>query len=195
MLAQRNNLQFIGDGFRRFILVAYRISPNLQRLFRTGGIVMTTKNEGKKRQEKEFYPKLIKDNIECVPSLEIAVDHLPKEFAGRSLDELLKHTQEWVEKESFKGKAVLWQWFCPASVDFFEFGGPVAAEFVCMIGVPEECLSYVALKLRKQLGKAFKYPADPLTREEIKVSRCLAYLEGGIVWRQLDACTWVTTNA
>lgn len=29
-----------------------------------------------------------------MPSLEIAVDHLPKEFAGRSLDELIRYTQE-----------------------------------------------------------------------------------------------------
>lgn len=79
---------------------------------------MTTENEGKKRQEKEFYPKLIKDNKEGVASLEIAVDNVPAEFVGRSLDELLRLTQEWVEKESFKGTAVLWQWFCPASADF-----------------------------------------------------------------------------
>ena len=91
---------------------------------------MTTGNESNKRQEKEFYPTLDKDNREGVPSLEIAVDHLPTEFAGRSLDQLLKHTQGWVEKESFKGKAVLWQWFCPASTDFMEFGGAVATEFV-----------------------------------------------------------------
>jgi hypothetical protein len=155
-------------------------------------MIMTTGNEGTKRQEKEFYPKLIKDNKESVPSLEIAVDHLPKGFAGRSLAELLKHTQEWVEKESFKGKAVLWQWFCPASSDFVEFGGYAAAEFVCMLGLPEECRSYVARKLGKQIGKAFKYPADPLSRAEIKDSRCLGYIEDGIVWQPLDACTWVS---
>ena len=153
---------------------------------------MTAGNEGKKRQEKEFYPTLIKDNTECVPSLEIAVDHQPKQFAGRSLDELLKHTQEWVEKESFKGKAVLWQWCRSDSADFVGFGGPVATEFVCMIGLPEECRSYVAQKLGKQLGKAFRYPADSLSRAEIKVSRCLGYIEDGIVWQPLDACTWVT---
>ncbi|MEI6703464.1 MAG: hypothetical protein WCL71_08005 [Deltaproteobacteria bacterium] len=157
---------------------------------------MPTEKEANKRQEKEFYPKLIKDNTECVPSLEIAVDHLPKEFAGCSLDELLKHTQEWVEKESFKGKAVLWQWFCPASADFIDLGGPVAAEFVCMIGLPEECRSYVAQKLGKQLGKAFKYPADPLSKGQIKDSRvkdsrCLGYIDDGIVWQSLDACTWL----
>jgi len=152
---------------------------------------MTTGNEDKKRQEREFYPILIKDNTECVPSLEIAVDHLPKEFAGQSLDELLRHTQEWVEKESFKGKAVLWQWFCPDSADFMDFSGVVAAEFVCMIGLPEECRSYVARKLAKQLGNAFRYPTDPLSRAEIKVSRCLCYIEDGIVWQPLDVCTWV----
>jgi len=154
---------------------------------------MTNVNEDRKYQEKEFYPTLIKDNKECVPSLEIAVDQLPSEFSGRSLDELLKHTQEWVEKESFSGKAVLWQWFCPGSTDFMEFGGSVAAEFVCMIGLPEECRSYVALKLGKQLGKAFRYPADPLYKTEIKVSRCLGYVEDGIVWQSMDACTWVST--
>jgi|GEM_PF-5498416 len=153
---------------------------------------MTTAHEGIKRQEKEFYPKLIKDNSEFVPSLEIAVDHLPKEFAGRSLDELLKHTLEWVKKESFMGKAVLWQWFCQDSADFAGIGGSVAAEFVCMIGLPDECRSYVAQKIKKQLGRAFKYPADPLVRAQLKDSRCLGYIEDGIVWRQLDACTWVT---
>lgn len=168
--------------------------PNLYEYFTKGGMFMTTGNEGKKRQAKAFYPKLIKDNTECVPSLEIAVDHLPKEFAGRSLDELLKHTQEWVEKESFKGKAVLWQWFCPESVDFVGLGGSVAAEFVCMIGLPDECRSYVAQKLVKQLGKAFRYPADPLSKTESKDSRCLGYIEGGIVWQPLDACTWVSTT-
>lgn len=151
---------------------------------------MTSKNNKEKRQEREFYPTLVKDNKECVPSLEFAVDHLPKEFAGRSLDELLKHTQEWVVKESFTGKAVLWHWFCPDSADFAEFGGPVAAEFICMIGLPEECRSYVAHKLGAQLGKAFSFPADPLTKNEIKVSRCLGYIEDGIVWKPLDVCTW-----
>lgn len=155
---------------------------------------MTTGNEGKKRQEKEFYPILIKDNPECVPSLEIAVDHLPKKFAGRPLDELLKHTQEWIEKEGFEGKAVLWQWFRPDSADFVGFGGTVAAEFICMIGLPEECRSYVAQKLVKQLGKAFRFPADPLVRAQLKDSRCLGYIEGGIVWRPLDACTWVASK-
>jgi hypothetical protein len=91
-----------------------------------GGMFMITGTEGEKRQEREFYPALVKDNKGCVPSLEIAVDHLPKEFAGRSLNELLKHTQEWIEKESFKGNAVLWQWFCPDSVDFVALG-PVPA--------------------------------------------------------------------
>lgn len=151
---------------------------------------MTAGNEGKKRQEREFYPVLVKDNRESVPSLEIAVDHLPKKFAGRSLDELLKHTQAWVEKEAFRGKAVLWQWFCPESVDFAQLGGTVATECVCMIGLPEECRSYVAQKLGKQLGTAFKYPADPLSKVEIGVSRCLGYVEDGIVWQQL-ACTWI----
>ena len=75
-----------------------------------------------------------------------------------------------------------------------ELGGSVAAEFVCMIGLPEECRSDVALKLEKQLGKAFRYPADPLSRTEIKVSRCLGYVEDGIVWQPLDACTWVATT-
>jgi len=56
---------------------------------------MAPENNREKPQQREFYPALVKDNKECVPSLEIAVDHLPKEFAGRSLDELLKHTQEW----------------------------------------------------------------------------------------------------
>ena len=155
---------------------------------------MTTGNESNKRQEKEFYPTLVKDNKEGVPSLEIAVDHLPTEFAGRSLDELLKHTQEWVEKESFMGKGVLWQWFCPASADFMEFGGAVATEFVCMIGLPDDCRSYVAQKLGQQLGKAFRYPADPLAKAEIKVSRCLGYIDGGIVWQPLDEFTWVATK-
>ncbi len=152
---------------------------------------MTTANDVSKRQEKEFYPMLIKDNKECVPSLEIAVDHLPKEFAGRSLDELLKHTQEWVAKESFKGKAVLWQWFCPASADFLQLGGAVPAEFVSMLGLPDECRSYVAQRLGKQLGKAFRFPADPLAKAQIKVSRCLGYVEDGIVWQPLDECTWM----
>ncbi len=152
---------------------------------------MTTGNESNKRREKEFYPTLDKDNREGVPSLEIAVDHLPTKFASRSLDELLKHTQEWVEKESFKGKAVMWQWFCPVSADFMEFGGAVAAEFVSMIGLPEECRSYVAQKLGQQLGKAFKYPSDPLVKAQIKVSRCFGYIDDGIVWQPLDACTWV----
>lgn len=153
---------------------------------------MATENKGEKRQAREFYPTLVKDNKEGVPSLEIAVDHLPKKFAGRSLNELLKHTQEWVVKESFMGKAVLWQWFCRDSADFAEFGGPVAAEFICMLGLPEECRSYVAQKLGTQLGNAFRFPADPLNKTEIKVSRCLAYIEDGIVWKSLDECTWVT---
>lgn len=153
---------------------------------------MTAGVEGKKRQEREFYPALIKDNSESVPSLEIAVDHLPKEFAGRPLDELLKHTQAWVEKEAFRGKAVLWQWFCLDSADFPDFGGTVAAEFVCMIGLPEKCRSYVAQKLGQQFGTAFRYPADPLSKAEIKVSRCLGYVGDGIVWQPLDECTWVT---
>lgn len=155
---------------------------------------MTTANDVNKRQEKEFYPTLIKDNKEGVPSLEIAVDQVPTEFIGHSLDELLKHTQEWIVKESFKGKAVLWQWFCPASADFLQLGGAVPAEFVCMLGLPDECRSYVAQRLGKQLGKAFRFPADPLTRTEIKVSRCLGYIEDGIVWQPLDECTWVTVK-
>lgn len=155
---------------------------------------MTTVNKGNKRQEKEFYPKLIKDNKEGVPSLEIAVDNVPAEFAGRTLDELLRLTQEWVVKESFNGTAVLWQWFCPASADFIEFGGAVAAEFICIIGLPDECRSYVAQKLGEQLSQALRYPADPLAKAQIKDSRCLGYIEGGIVWQPLDACTWVTID-
>lgn len=154
---------------------------------------MKKANEDKKRQ-KEFYPVLVGNNKEGVPSLEIAVDYLPTKFAGRSLDELLKLTQEWVEKESFKGKALLWQWFCPYSADFMEFGNAVATEFVCMIGLPDECRSYVAQKLGQQLGKAFRYPADPLTRSQIRDSRCLGYIEDGIVWHPLDACTWIQSS-
>lgn len=153
---------------------------------------MVTNSIVRERLEKEFYPVLIKDNKDSVPSMEIAVDYVPKAMAGNSLDELLTHTQAWIEKESFKGKAVLWQWFCRESADFTELGGAVAAEFICMVGLPEECRSYVAQKLCKQLGAAFRFPADPLTKTEIKVSRCLAYIEDGIVWQPLDACTWVT---
>lgn len=156
---------------------------------------MTTNSAVSESQEKEFYPVLIKDNKENVPSLEIAIDHVTKVLAGKSLEELLKHTQEWVTKESFKGTAVLWQWFCRDSADFIEFGGAVATEFICMIGLPEECRRYVAQKLGNQLGNAIRYPADPLTRAEIKNSRCLGYIENGIVWRPLDACTWVNCKS
>jgi hypothetical protein len=153
---------------------------------------MTKEYENSKHLQKEFYPKLAKDNTEGIPSLEIAVDYVPNEFVGHSLDELLKYTQEWVVQESFKGKAVLWQWFCPASADFNQFGGAVSAEFVCMLGLPDECRSYVAQNLGKQLGKAFRFPADPLTKGQIKDSRCLGYIDGDIVWQPLDACTWVS---
>lgn len=61
-----------------------------------------------------------------------------------------------------------------------------------MIGLSDECRSYVAQKLGEQLGQAFRYPADPLAKAQIKDSRCLGYIEGGIVWQPLDACTWVT---
>lgn len=155
---------------------------------------MTVGSEGKIGQQKEFYPKLATDNREAVPSLEIAVDEVPQKFVGSWLDELLKHTREWVDKESFQGKAELWKWFCRDSEDFMEFGGLTRAEFVCMIGLPEACRKYVANRLTKQLGRAIRYPADPLSRTEINVALCLGYIEGGVVWKSLDPCTWVRLN-
>ena len=145
---------------------------------------MTTKNQGKKRQEKVFSPAVARENKAGAASLEIAVDHLPSGIELRFMDELLGFTQERAE---FKETAVLWQWFCPYSADFSEFGGPVAAEFVCMAGLPEECRIYVSGKRGNLLGKALRYPADPLTTKEIKDSRCLGYVEGGNVWQPLDA--------
>ena len=143
------------------------------------------------REERVFVPMLVRQNREGVASLEIAVDHLPQDLSLTVFDELLRFTRDWVEREGFLGKATLWQWFCPDSADFTEFGGPVAAEFVCMVGLPEECRNYVVVQLRKLLGKAFRYPADPLTRENIKNSRCIGYVEYGSVWQPLDAVTWV----
>jgi hypothetical protein len=45
-----------------------RNSMRIYMVTTTGGMAMTAGNEGKKCQEKEFYPALIKDNTECVPS-------------------------------------------------------------------------------------------------------------------------------
>jgi hypothetical protein len=156
--------------------------------------IMVTRNQGTSRQERISTPALIRNNREGAPSLEVAVDHLPQGLEMTVFDELLRFTQEWVERERFEGRATIWQWFCPDSVNFMEFGGTVAAEFICMTGLPEACRSFVAEKLRKLLGQAIRYPSDPLTKKNIKLSRCIGYIEDGIVWQPVNACTWVKSK-
>ena len=148
----------------------------------------------KNRIEKEFWPTLTKDNPSSIPSLEIAVDYVPDEYSNEIIDLLLHTTQEWVDKVSFKGKAVIWQWFCPDSSDFVHFGGYVGAEFICMIGLPADCRQFVAARLENVFGNAFKFPADALSSEELSVARSCAYVDEGIVWEPLDACSWITVK-
>lgn len=153
---------------------------------------LSVKTPEKKRIEKEFWPVLTKNNKACHPSLEIAIDHVPDEYSGEVIDLLLHTTQEWVDKFAFKGKGVIWLWFCNQSSDFTQFGGYVSADFICMLGLPVECHQFVAARLKNKLGNAFKFPADPLSREELSVASSCAYIEDGVVWEPMDACSWIT---
>ncbi len=98
---------------------------------------------------------------------------------------LLRFTRVWVEREGFTGKSMLWQWFCSDSTDFTGFVGHVAAEFVCMIGLPEECRSFVTAQLREFLGKASRYPADPHNAQNIFL------LQVCLIWYGIKSTHWL----
>lgn len=144
------------------------------------------------RIEKEMNPDLQRENFLSIPSIEIAVDYVPEKYQDEAFDLALRLIQEWIVNNSFAGTGVVWQWCCAPTVDFMHLWGPVVSEFLCLVGLPKACREYVATKLEHELGKAIKYPADPLGKGELVDALPLAYVEDGIVWQSLDSCTWLS---
>jgi hypothetical protein len=122
--------------------------------------------------------------------VEVAIDLLPSEFAGKWRRTVERSIDRWVRSKAFKKPATLWMWGTMSANFLHETNLPCWSEFVVPVGLPKAFLPYLHDDLSKPFRKGVRFSeAVQLVRDDGWAAIC--HVQDGIVWVEEDADLWV----